>query len=59
MNNQQSSSALADGEKDVRPFDFLKLLQAINRNIAAGLLGVDLTPEQREERAKLAAQPSR
>ena len=37
----------------------LDVLISINRNIAAGLLGVDLTPEQREERAKLAAQPSR
>lgn len=31
-------------------------LISINRNIAAGLLGLDLTPEQREERDKILAQ---
>ena len=30
-------------------------LISINRNIAAGLLGLDLTPEQRAERDKIAA----
>lgn len=37
----------------------LDILISINRNIAAGLLGVDLTPEQREERDKLVAQSAR
>jgi flagellar protein FlaF len=31
-------------------------LISINRNIAAGLLGLDLTPEQRAERDKIAAE---
>lgn len=34
----------------------IDILISINRNIAAGLLGLDLTPEQRAEREKLMAQ---
>jgi flagellar protein FlaF len=34
--------------------DKLNILISINRNIAAGLLGTDLTPEQRAERERIA-----